>query len=776
LTLKETPMNAPLTAAEEALRDAALEYHRAPRRGKISITPTKPLSNQRDLSLAYSPGVAYACLAIEQEPALAAEYTSRANLVGVITNGTAVLGLGDIGPLAGKPVMEGKGCLFKKFAGIDVFDIELAERDPDKLVEIVAALEPTLGGINLEDIKAPECFTIERKLRERLNIPVFHDDQHGTAIISAAALLNGLELVGKDIGVIKIAVSGAGAAAIACLDVMVGLGVKPANVFVCDSKGVVREGRGDKLDESKQRYCQKTEAKTLADVVKDADVFLGCSAAGVLTPEMVKSMARQPIILALANPEPEIRPELAKEARPDCIIATGRSDYPNQVNNVLCFPYIFRGALDCGATKINEAMKLACVREIAALAKAETSDEVAAAYPGRELKFGADYLIPTPFDVRLILRIAPAVAKAAMESGVATRPIADLETYRQSLSRFVYQTGMFMRPVFAAAKTRPARIVYAEGEDERVLRAVQVVLDEGLAQPILVGRPEVIRMRIERAGLRLVPGRDFENVDPADDPRFRAYWETYAKLMGREGVTAEAAKAAVRRSNTLISSLMLKRGEADGMLCGLVGRYDQHLEHVRSIIGHRSGQRVMAAMNALMLEEHTLFIADTFVNEEPSAEELAEIAVMAAAEVRRFGIPPKLAFLSHSMFGSSQRASAKRMRAARDLFVQRCPDVECDGEMHGDAALSESVRRSYLPDSTLSGAANLLVLPNIDAANILFNVLKITGSRGVTVGPILLGAALPAHILQPAATVRRIINMTALAVADAAEAAAGPQA
>jgi malate dehydrogenase (oxaloacetate-decarboxylating)(NADP+) len=771
-------MNAPLTPAEEVLREAALEYHRLPVHGKISITPTKPLSNQRDLSLAYSPGVAYACLAIEKDPTLAAEYTSRANLVGVVTNGTAVLGLGDIGPLAGKPVMEGKGCLFKKFAGIDVFDLELAERDPDKLVDIIAALEPTLGGINLEDIKAPECFYIEKKLRERLNIPVFHDDQHGTAIISAAALLNGLELVGKKIGDIKVAVSGAGAAAIACLDVMVGLGVQVGNIFVCDSKGVVREGRQDfkdgKLDESKQRYCQKTEARTLADVVQGADVFLGCSAAGVMNVEMVRSMADKPIILALANPEPEIRPELAKLARPDCIIATGRSDYPNQVNNVLCFPYIFRGALDCGATKINEAMKLACVREIAALAKAETSDEVAAAYPGRELKFGPDYLIPTPFDVRLILRIAPAVARAAMDSGVAARPIADMEAYRQGLTRFVYQTGMFMRPVFGAAKTAfaagAARVAYAEGEDERVLRAVQVVLDEGLARPILVGRPEVIRMRIDRAGLRLTPGRDFEVVDPADDPRFRAYWETYAGLMGRDGITPEAAKAAVRRSNTLIAALMVRRAEADGMLCGLVGQYDSHLAHVRTVIGCRPGTRTLAAMNALMLEQHTLFIADTFVNEEPSAEELCDIAVMAAAEVRRFGIPPKLAFLSHSVFGSSQRASAKRMRAARDLFVQRYPEIECDGEMHGDAALSESVRRSYLPDTTLSGAANLLVLPNIDAANILFNVLKMTGGHGVTVGPMLLGTALPAHVLSPSATVRRIVNMTALAVGNAAEA------
>ncbi len=770
-------MKPTLTAVEEALRDAALEYHRAPMPGKIAVTPIKPLVNQRDLALAYSPGVAYACLAIEENPALAADYTSRANLVGVITNGTAVLGLGDIGPLAGKPVMEGKGCLFKKFAGIDVFDIELAERDPDKLVEIIAALEPTLGGVNLEDIKAPECFYIEKKLRERMNIPVFHDDQHGTAIISAAALLNGLELVGKDIGSVKIAVSGAGAAAIACLDVMVGLGVQPGNVYVCDSKGVIREGRGDKLDESKQRYCQKTDARTLADVVAGADVFLGCSAPGVLSAEMVKTMAAQPIILALANPEPEIRPELAKEVRPDCIIATGRSDYPNQVNNVLCFPYIFRGALDCGASKINEAMKLACVREIAALAKAEATDTVAAAYSGRELKFGPDYLIPTPFDVRLILRIAPAVAQAAAESGVATRPIADLDAYRLSLTRFVYQTGLFMRPVFAAAKAanakRPVRVAYADGEDERVLRAVQAVLDEGLAQPVLVGRPEVVRMRIERASLRLAPDKDFELVDPENDPRFRAYWETYAKLMGREGVTPDAAKAAVRRSNTLISSLMVHRGEADAMLCGLVGRYDQHLEHVRSVVGHRNGSGVLAAMNALMLERYTLFITDAFVNEEPGAEDLAEIAAMAAAEVRRFGVPPKVAFLSHSVFGSSQRPSARRMRAARDLFVQRCPDIECDGELHGDAALSETIRRGYLPDSTLSGSANLLVLPNIDAANILFNVLKTTGGSGVTVGPILLGAARPAHILTPSSTVRRIINLTAVAVADAADTAVG---
>jgi len=770
-------MKTPLPPAEQALCDAALEYHRTPTRGKISVTPTKALSNQRDLSLAYSPGVAYACLAIQEDPALAAEYTSRANLVGVVTNGTAVLGLGDIGPLAGKPVMEGKGCLFKKFAGIDVFDIELAERDPDKLVEIIAALEPTLGGVNLEDIKAPECFTIEKKLRERMNIPVFHDDQHGTAIISAAALLNGLELVGKDIGAVKLAVSGAGAAAIACLDVMVALGVKKENVFVVDSKGVLRQGREDfqKLDESKLRYTQKTEARTLADVAAGADVFLGCSAPGVLTQEMVRTMAERPIILALANPEPEIRPELAKAVRPDCIIATGRSDYPNQVNNVLCFPYIFRGALDSGATRITEAMKLACVREIAALAKVETSAEVANAYAGQELRFGADYLIPTPFDGRLILRIAPAVAQAAAESGVATRPIADLEAYRQSLMRFVYQTGMVMRPVFAAAKAysahHAARVVYAEGEDERVLRAVQAVLDEGLARPILVGRPEVVKMRIERASLRLAPGRDFELVDPQSDPRFRDYWETYRQLMAREGVTPEVAKASVRRSNTLISSIMLRRGDADAMICGLVGRYEHHLDHVRTVIGRSPRARTLAAMNALMLPERTLFITDTFVNEEPSAEELADIASMAAAEVRRFGVPPKVAFLSHSMFGASSRASARRMRQALELFRERVgDDVECDGEMQGDAALSETIRRGFLPETTLSGSANLLVLPNLDAANILFNVLKITGGHGVTVGPMLLGAALPVHILTPASTVRRVINMSAVAVADVKEA------
>ena len=768
------PNTITLSPAENALREAAREYHRSPTRGKISVNATKPLSNQRDLSLAYSPGVAYPCLDIQADPGKAYDFTSRGNLVAVITNGTAVLGLGDIGPLAGKPVMEGKGCLFKKFAGVDVFDIELAERDPDKLVDIIAAMEPTLGGVNLEDIKAPECFYIEQKLRERMNIPVFHDDQHGTAIISSAALLNGLELVGKQIGAVKVAVSGAGAAALACLDVMVGLGVRRENVFVCDSKGLVYQGRPGGYDESKARYAQQTSLRTLADVVAGADVFLGCSTAGVLTQAMVQSMADQPIILALANPEPEIRPELAKAARPDCIIATGRSDYPNQVNNVLCFPYIFRGALDCGATKITEAMKLACVRQIADLAKADISEEVATAYAGKELVFGRDYLIPTPFDSRLILRIAPAVAAAAAASGVATRPIEDMEAYHQQLSRFVYQTGMFMRPVFAAAKGVPMsakRVAYAEGEDERVLRAVQVVVDEGLAQPILVGRPTVIDARVQKAGLRIRRGTDFAVVNPEDDPRFKQYWETYHRIMGRNGVSMEAAKAAVRRSSTTIAALMVKLGDADAMLCGLLGRFDTHLEHVRDVIGMRPDAHVMAALNALMLEHRTLFIADTFVNEDPDAQELAEIALMAAEEVQRFGLPPKVAFLSHSMFGSSKRKSALKMRAAYELFRQKAPHIECEGELHGDAALSEDIRNNVLQDSQLQGEANILICPSLDAANILFNVLKVVSANGVTVGPILLGSAASAHVLTPSATVRRVVNMTAFAAAHSSIAA-----
>ena len=756
-----------LSPAEQALRAAALEYHRLPQRGKISVTPLKPLSNQRDLSLAYSPGVAYACLAIRDDPSLAAEYTSRANLVGVITNGTAVLGLGNIGPLAGKPVMEGKGCLFKKFAGIDVFDIELAEADPGKLVEIIAALEPTLGGINLEDIKAPECFEIERALRARLKIPVFHDDQHGTAIISAAALLNGLELVGKQIADVRIAVSGAGAASIACLELMLALGVTRENVLVADSRGVIHAGRLESLDASKRPWAATTEARTLADAMRGADVLLGCSAAGVVTADMVASMAPNPILLALANPEPEIRPEVAKAVRPDCIIATGRSDYPNQVNNVLCFPYIFRGALDSGATGITEAMKLACVTEIAALAKAEISDEVAAAYPGQELVFGPEYLIPKPFDSRLILRIAPAVAEAAAASGVATRPIADMAAYRHSLQRFVTRTGMFMRPVFDAARSQPKRIVYADGEDERVLRAVQEVIDERLALPILVGRPAVVDMRIERAGLRLRAGRDFEIVNPEDDARYRDYWESYHRLLAREGVTPDAAKTELRRYNTVIGAMMVRKGDADGMLCGLVGRFEVHLRQVRQTLGMAPGVTGLATMNALMLPTHTLFVADTYVNETPDAEQLADIARMAAEEVSRFGIPPRVAFLSHSNFGSSDSASARRMREARDIFCARMPQVECDGEMHGDLALSETLRSAMVPQSTLRGSANILVCPNLDAANILFNVLKMSVGQGVTVGPILLGSSAPVHVMTGSSTVRRLVNMTALAVADA---------
>ncbi|THT99655.1 NADP-dependent malic enzyme [Lampropedia puyangensis] len=760
-----TNSNHTLSDAEQALRAAAREYHAFPSKGKISVKPTKPLSNQRDLSLAYSPGVAYPCLDIQADPSKAAEYTSRGNLVGVITNGTAVLGLGDIGPLAGKPVMEGKGCLFKKFAGVDVFDIELAERDPDKLVEIIAALEPTLGGINLEDIKAPECFYIEQELSKRMNIPVFHDDQHGTAIISSAALINGLELVGKQIDQVKVAVSGAGAAAIACINVMIGLGVRHENVFVADSKGVIHSGR-ENLDPSKARFAHTTEARTLADIVNGADVFLGCSAPGVLTADMLKTMADKPIVLALANPEPEIRPELAKAVRPDVIIATGRSDYPNQVNNVLCFPYIFRGALDCGATKITEEMKLACVHEIAALAKEEASDEVAAAYAGKELSFGPDYLIPTPFDGRLILRIAPAVAEAAAKSGAATRPIEDIAAYRDSLQRFVYQTGMFMKPVFQAAKANLRRIAYAEGEDERVLRAVQAVVDDGLAKPILIGRPAVIAERIKRAGLRIQLGKDVENVNPEDDPRFRQYWEAYHKLMGRNGVTPEAAKTAVRRSNTIIAALMIHLGDADAMLCGMIGRFDNHLRRINDIIGIQNDSEGLATINALILDERTLFVADTYIHEDPDPEGLVSIAQMAVREVQRFGLPPKVAFLSHSNFGSSSRPSALKMRRATELFKERFPEIECDGEMHGDAALSADVRNRNLLDNALSDDANILICPNLDSANILFNVLKEVSAHGTTIGPILMGAAASAHILTPSATVRRIVNMSALAAAN----------
>ncbi len=762
-------MSEKLTPAEAALRDAARDYHRLPTPGKISLSPTKPLTNQRDLSLAYSPGVAYPCLDIAADPRLAAEYTSRGNLVGVVTNGTAVLGLGDIGPLAAKPVMEGKGCLFKKFAGIDVFDIELAERDPDKLIDIIAALEPTLGGINLEDIKAPECFYIERKLTERLNIPVFHDDQHGTAIIAAAAIRNGLELVGKDIGKVKLVVSGAGAAAIAILDLLVGLGLTRSNVWACDSKGLIYDGRGDSYNPEKARYAQKSELRTLADVMPGADVFLGCSTGGVMTPDMVVAMGTKPIILALANPEPEIRPELATLARPDCIIATGRSDYPNQVNNVLCFPYIFRGALDCGATKITSQMKLACVKEIADLAKAEISEEVASAYAGQDLAFGNDYIIPKPFDSRLLLRIAPAVAAAAAASGVATRPIADLEDYRQQLAKQFSSGGMLTRSVFGAARASTRkRIAFAEGEDDRVLRAAQIAIDEDIATPLLVGRPAVIETRIRKAGLRMQLGKDVAVVNPDDDPRFKQYWQAYHRLMGRRGVSPEAAKAAVRRSSTTIASLMVHLGDADGMLCGLQGRYDAHLEHIRDVIGLREGETAMAALSGLTIDKRSLFIADTYVTEVPTAEQLARIARQAVREVRIFGLTPKVAFVSHSNYGSSRRESAKRMREAYDLFAKQNPDVECDGEMHGDAALSEVVRRGMLMESRLTGEANILICPNIDAANILFNVLKaVSGEGGATVGPILTGVAKPAHVLTPASTFRRVLNMTALAAAQA---------
>uniref|UniRef100_UPI0033424D3A NADP-dependent malic enzyme n=1 Tax=Castellaniella defragrans TaxID=75697 RepID=UPI0033424D3A len=746
----------------------ALDYHAYPQPGKISVVPTKPLANQDDLSLAYSPGVATACMAIHaQGEDAAAKYTSRANLVGVVTNGTAVLGLGNIGPLAAKPVMEGKGCLFKKFAGIDVFDIELAEHDPDKLVDIIAALEPTLGGVNLEDIKAPECFYIEKKLRERMKIPVFHDDQHGTAIISSAAVINGLKVVGKQIEEVKLVCSGAGAAAIACLDLLVKLGVRQSNIFVVDSRGVIWKGRDQNMEANKARYAQGTDARTLADVCRDADVFLGCSAPGVLTADMVKTMAARPLILALANPDPEIRPEDAKAARPDCIIATGRSDYPNQVNNVLCFPFIFRGAMDCGATVINEDMKLACVKAIAELAQAESSAEVASAYNDQDLSFGPEYIIPKPFDPRLIAKIAPAVAEAAAASGVALRPIEDMDAYRQSLMSFVYHSGQLMRPLFRQAKASPKRVIYADGEDERILQAAQTALDEKIAAPILVGRPSVIQMRIKKLGLRLVPGQNIEIVDPEDDARFNETWNAYYKLRSREGVTPNIAKAMVRKHNTLIGVMLLQRGDADAMICGVASRFDNQLRYVQEVIGLKAGARTYAAMNVLMLPTQTLFLCDTHVNEDPTAEQIADMTIQAADEVRRFGVVPKVALLSHSNFGSRPTASSMKMAEARRLIQARAPDLEVDGEMHADSALSEKIRTQAFPDTTLSGAANLLITPNLDTGNITYNMLKMTGSNGVAMGPVLLGAARPVHILTTSSTVRRIVNMTALAVVDA---------
>jgi malate dehydrogenase (oxaloacetate-decarboxylating)(NADP+) len=753
--------------AEEQLRLDALEYHEFPTPGKISIAPTKVLANQRDLSLAYSPGVAYACTAIQHDPSLAAKYTARANLVAVITNGSAVLGLGNIGALAGKPVMEGKACLFKKFAGIDVFDIEIGESDPDKIVEVVAALEPTFGGINLEDIKAPECFYIEKKLRERMKIPVFHDDQHGTAIVAAAAVLNGLKIVGKELSKVKLVCSGAGAAAIACLDLQVSLGLNRKNIFILDSKGVVSTRRTGKVDPDKQRYAQNTEATTLDDVIGGADVFLGLSAGGALTQAMIRKMADRPIILAMANPEPEIRPELAKEARPDCIIGTGRSDYPNQVNNSLCFPFLFRGALDCGATTINEAMKLAAVRALADLARAEPSDIVALAYGEATPPFGPDYLIPRAFDPRLITSMAPAVAKAAMDSGVATRPIKDFDAYRDQLARFVHESGSTMEPVFAAAKRAPKRVAFAEGEDERVLRAAQAAVDEGLARPVLVGRTEIIASRIQKLGLRLTLGKDCDGVNILDDTRYRDYWSEYYQLARRMGVTRREAMEEMRSRPTLVACMLVHRGDADAMLCGTGSNSPDHVRFVRNVIGLRDGAKTLATMQMLILPGRQLFVCDTHINRDPTAEQIAEMTLLAAEEVQRFGVKPSVALLSHSSFGSSDAPSACKMREALELIIARAPGLQVEGEMRADSALSKTIRDQEFPSSRLTEDANLLIMPNVDAANITYNALRVTAGGGITVGGILLGAAKPVHIMTPSSTVRRIVNMTAVAVADA---------
>ncbi|MGM9487983.1 NADP-dependent malic enzyme [Ideonella sp. YS5] len=750
------------------LRRAALEYHEFPTPGKVAISATKQLINQRDLALAYSPGVAAACEEIVEDPANAFRYTSRGNLVAVVTNGTAVLGLGDIGPLASKPVMEGKGVLFKKFAGIDVFDIEVNEKDPDKLVEVIAALEPTFGGINLEDIKAPDCFYVERKLRERLKIPVFHDDQHGTAIVVGAALLNGLKVAGKSIKDIKLVTSGAGAAALACLNLLLKLGLPKSNIWVTDLAGVVYQGRTELMDPDKAEFAQPTELRKLGEVIAGADVFLGLSAGGVLKPEMVAAMGPRPIIFALANPTPEIMPEDAKAVRDDVIMATGRTDYPNQVNNVLCFPYIFRGALDCNAKTINDEMEIAAVRAIAELAQAEQSDVVATAYAGATLSFGPEYLIPKPFDPRLMMQIAPAVADAARASGVAQRPITDLVAYRDKLQTFVYASGTLMKPIFSIAKKAQAkRVAFAEGEDRRVLSAVQVAVDEGLAQPWLVGRRSVINARIEKMGLRLKEGRDFEMVNIDDDHRYREYWQTYHEMMERRGVTEQLAKIEMRRRLTLISSMLLHKGEVDGLICGTWGSTELHLNHVGQVIGKRPGVKTFACMNGLLLPGRQVFLVDTHVNYDPTAEQLCEITVLAAEEMRRFGIQPKAALLSHSNFGSSNHPSAVKMRETLALVQQAAPWLEIDGEMHGDAALDAGYRAELMPRSTLKGEANLLVLPNIDAANISYNLLKTASGGGIAIGPVLLGAAKPVHILTPSTTVRRIVNMTALTVADA---------
>ena len=759
-------LNAEKKTAE--LRKAALEYHEFPVPGKVSIAATKQMVNQHDLALAYSPGVAAACEEIVADPANAFRYTARGNLVAVITNGTAVLGLGDIGPLASKPVMEGKAVLFKKFAGIDVFDLELNEKNVDRLVEVIAALEPTFGGINLEDIKAPDCFVVERALRERLNIPVFHDDQHGTAIVVGAALLNALKVAGKDIAKVKLVASGAGAAALACLGLLLKLGMKRENIWVTDLAGVVYQGRTELMDDDKAQFAQDTPLRTLAQVIPHADVFLGLSAGGVLKPEMVAQMAGRPIIFALANPTPEILPELVQQVRSDAIMATGRTDYPNQVNNVLCFPYIFRGALDSGATTITEAMEIAAVHAIAELAQAEQSEVVAAAYIGANLRFGPEYLIPKPFDPRLMMKIAPAVAQAAADSGVAQRPIADLQAYRDKLQTFVYASGTTMKPIFNLAKQAKAkRVALAEGEDERVLRALQIIVDEGLARPTLIGRPTVIAQRVEKFGLRLQEGRDYEVVNTEDDPRYRDFWQTYHRMMERRGVTEQFAKIEMRRRLTLIGTMLLHKGHVDGLICGTWGNNAMHLQHIDQVIGKREGVSTFACMNGLVLPGRQVFLVDTHVNADPDAAQLAEITVLAAEELKRFGIVPKAALLSHSNYGTSQLPSAVKMRDALALIQRRAPWLEVDGEMHGDTALDGKFRAQLMPGSPLHGEANLLVLPNIDAANIAYNLLKTAAGGGIAIGPVLLGAAQPVHILTPSATVRRIVNMTALTVADA---------
>ena len=764
------PDNTPPTLADKRalLRQAALEYHEFPQPGKIAVAATKQMVNQHDLALAYSPGVAAPCEEIVKDPNAAFKYTARGNLVGVVTNGTAVLGLGDIGPLAGKPVMEGKGVLFKKFSGIDVFDIEINEKDPDKLVEIIAALEPTFGGINLEDIKAPDCFIVERKLRERMKIPVFHDDQHGTAIVVGAGILNGLKVAGKDLKTIKLVVSGAGAAALACLGLLVKLGLPRANIWVTDLAGVVYEGRTELMDEDKARFAQATPLRTLGEVIADADVFLGLSAGGVLKKDMVARMAAQPLIFALANPNPEIAPEDVKAVRGDAIIATGRSDYPNQINNVLCFPYIFRGALDCGATTITPEMEIAVVHAIAELAQAEQSEVVAAAYAGEPLEFGPEYLIPKPFDPRLMMKIAPAVAQAARDSGIALRPIADMDAYRDRLESFVYASGALMRPIFAVARgALKKRVAFSEGEEERVLRAAQIVVDEHIARPTLIGRPAVIAQRIEKFGLRLKQERDYDVVNVEQDERYRDFWQTYHRLTERRGVTVSIAKIELRRRLTLIGAMLLHKGEVDGLICGTWGHTAHHLQYIDQVIGKRAGAHTYACMNALLLPERQLFVVDTHVNYDPTPEQLAEITVMAAEEILRFGIKPKVALLSHSNFGSSQQPSALKMRRTLELLREQAPWLEVDGEMHGDVALDEQARAELMPRNLLTGSANLLVMPNIDAANISYNLLKQAAGGGIAIGPVLLGAAAPVHVLTPSSTVRRIVNMTALTVADA---------